>query len=147
MVYKIITKVIVRRLRPLLDSIISPLQSSFVPNRHTTDNIIIIQEILHHIRKSKAREGGMAMKLDLEKAYDKVDWKSLKQALLKFGFPTKFVNIIIICVTSTSLFILWNGEPTTSFRPFQGDPLSSYLFVIYIKAPSIGRLMVKCANL
>ena len=69
-VYKVITKIIVARLRPYLDKLISPMQTAFVPGRKRIDNIIIAQEIIHGLRKKKGRIGYMALKIDLEKAYD-----------------------------------------------------------------------------
>lgn len=77
-VYKVISKIIVDRLRPLLTKIVSPFQSSFIPGRTTNDNIIITQEILHTLRSKKGKKGGMIFKIDLEKAYDKVSWKFLQ---------------------------------------------------------------------
>lgn len=77
--YKIITKIIVGRIRPLLHKIVSPFQSSFIPSRSTNDNVIITQEILHTLRLKKGRKGGMVFKIDLEKAYDKSPGLFLKK--------------------------------------------------------------------
>lgn len=71
--YKPVTKVLVNRLRPFLNGMISPFQSSFIPGRSITDNVILLQEIVHHMKKSKKKKGDVALKLDLEKAYDRVD--------------------------------------------------------------------------
>ncbi|MCI05653.1 RNA-directed DNA polymerase (Reverse transcriptase), partial [Trifolium medium] len=71
-VYKLITKIMVNRLRPFLTQIIGPYQSSFLPGRGTTDNAIILQEAIHSMRKSKRKKGDMVFKIDLEKAYDNV---------------------------------------------------------------------------
>jgi hypothetical protein len=73
--YKLISKIIVARLRPFLDGIVSPFQNSFIPGRSTKDNAIVLQEVLHFMRKSKRRSGDMVFKLDLEKTYDRVDWR------------------------------------------------------------------------
>ena len=72
-VYKIITKIIVSRLRPFLDKLISPLQTAFVPGRKGIDNVIIVQEIIHTLSKKRGKAGYMAIKIDLEKAYDKLE--------------------------------------------------------------------------
>lgn len=79
--YKIVTKVLVNRLRPFLHDMISPLQSSFIPGRGTTDNAIVLQELVHHMNKSRKKKGEMVYKLDLEKAYDRVDWDFLRHTL------------------------------------------------------------------
>ena len=71
--YKIVTKIIVGRLRVYLEKLISPLQTAFVLGRKGVDNAIIVQELIHSISKSKWKEGFMAIKIDLEKAYDKLE--------------------------------------------------------------------------
>ena len=66
--YKVITKIIVARLRPFLDKLISHLQTAFVPGRKGIDNVIIVQEIIHTLNRKKGRARYMAIKIDLEKA-------------------------------------------------------------------------------
>nr|XP_029148269.1 uncharacterized protein LOC112742262 [Arachis hypogaea] len=133
-IYKIVTKVLVNRFRPFLSEIIGPLQGGFIPGRGTTENIIIAQEIMHFMRNTKSRKGTMAFKIDLEKAYDRVDWRFLEATLVRFGFPKATINLILNCVTSSSLAVLWNGNRLQNFNPKrglrQGDPMSSYLFVL-----------------
>lgn len=68
--YKVVTKILAQRLRPLMASLVHPCQSSFIPNRHSRDNIILAQEIFHSMKGKKGKKGWMAVKLDLEKAYD-----------------------------------------------------------------------------
>nr|KYP76168.1 Transposon TX1 uncharacterized [Cajanus cajan] len=80
-VYKLVSKVLVNRLRPFLMRIVSPFQSSFIPGRGTMDNAIILQEIIHTLSKSKKKTGDVIFKLDLEKAYDRVDWRFLQEVL------------------------------------------------------------------
>lgn len=73
-IYKIFKKIIVARLRPYLEKLISPLQSAFVPGRKGINNAIIVQELIHSISRKKGTVGYMAIKIDLEKAYDKLEW-------------------------------------------------------------------------
>lgn len=64
---------IVARLKPLLDKLISPLQSAFVPGRRSVDNVIVVQELIHSISNKKGKVGFVAVKVDLEKTYDKLE--------------------------------------------------------------------------
>jgi len=132
-IYKLITRCIVNRLKLVLPYLISPMQSSFVPGRQITDNVIIMQEILHSMKRKTGQKGWMAIKLDLEKAYDRLRWTFLKDTLAKMHLPELLIDVIMACVSSCTLNILWNGTPTKTFRPTrgirQGDPLSPYLFV------------------
>ena len=74
-IYRIVTKAIANRLKPMLDQIIAPTQSAFIPNRLITNNIIIGYECLHKIRLSKGKKNGkISLKLDTSKAYDIVEW-------------------------------------------------------------------------
>jgi hypothetical protein len=89
-IYKIISKCLVNRLRPLLDNLISETQSAFIPGRLITDNAVIAFECFHKIQRSKEPfNNHCAYKLDLSKAYDRVDWSFLERMLLKLGFCRK----------------------------------------------------------
>ncbi|XP_057443830.1 uncharacterized protein LOC130735982 [Lotus japonicus] len=117
-----------------MQEIVGPLQSSFIPGRGTTDNAIILQEIVHFMNQKRKNNKNVVFKLDLEKAYDRVDWHFLHATLNAFGFPSSINALIMHCVSSASLSILWNGIRLPSFRSSrglqQGDPLSLYLFVL-----------------
>ena len=132
--YKIITKVIVNRLKPILPILISNTQASFVPGRQITDNIVIVQEVIHTMRRKQGSKGFMALKVDFEKAYDRLKWSFIRETLSQMNLPILLIDIIMDCITTSDLKVLWNGEPSRSFKPSrgvrQGDPLSPYLFVM-----------------
>lgn len=85
--YKIITKVIINLIKPLLPSLISNTQSSFVPGRQITDNIVIMQEVIHTMKRKQGTKGIMALKIDFEKAYDRLRWSFIRDTLLQMNMP------------------------------------------------------------
>ncbi|GMI86798.1 hypothetical protein HRI_002349100 [Hibiscus trionum] len=132
--YKVIAKTLVNRLKKFLPKWVSANQVSFVPGRNITDNIILAQEIIHSMSIKSGKEGFMAIKVDLEKAYDRLEWHFIEDTLREVGLPDKLTELIMMCVRTVSTQILWNGDVTESFRPSrgirQGDLLSPYLFVL-----------------
>ncbi|KAG8380670.1 hypothetical protein BUALT_Bualt06G0040000 [Buddleja alternifolia] len=133
--YKIISKIIALKLKPILDKLISPSQSAFYPGRSISDNSIVTHEIMHTINSKSGKGGLMAIKIDMAKSYDRVEWALLIDILVKFGFDQKFVNWIRVCIATTNFSTLVNGSPFGFFSPSrairQGDPLSPYIFLLY----------------
>ncbi|XP_031116377.1 uncharacterized protein LOC116020030 [Ipomoea triloba] len=102
-VYKIMAKMIANRMKPLLGDIISESQSVFIPGRLITDNILIAAEVGHFLnRKQGGVVGWGALKLDMAKAYDRMEWPYLRGMLLALGFAPEWVNLIMLCVTTVS---------------------------------------------
>ena len=137
-VYKMVTKILIARIRPYLDKLVSPLQSTFVLGRRSVDNAIVVQELIHTISSKNSKVGYMTIKVDLEKAYDKIELSFIQEVLINANLPQNLVSLIMSCVLSISTSILFNGgnvEPILPSRGIrQGDLLSPYLFILCMEA-------------
>lgn len=139
--YKLLTKVMTNRLKEMPKKLIGPHQSSFVPERQITDNILVYQEALNSMRNKKGRSGWMALKVDLEKAYDRLSWEFIEDTMQTIGFNQSWRRNVLACLSTSRLAVNWNGERSEWFQPGrgirQGDPISPLLFVLCIERLSL----------
>eukprot|EP00253_Pinus_taeda_P008313 PITA_08313 len=136
--YKIISKIIANRLRPILSTHIAPHQFAFLEDRQIHEAIGSAQEALHSIWTKHLKS--ILLKIDLSKAFDRVSWLYIKMILIHLGFPISFINWIMACISTPTFSILINGSASHFFHSErglrQGFPLSPLLFLLVMEGLS-----------
>ncbi|GKD30933.1 RNA-directed DNA polymerase, eukaryota, reverse transcriptase zinc-binding domain protein [Tanacetum coccineum] len=133
---KCISKILKNKIKCGLDKIVHINQSAFIPGRHIQDNILIAQELLrgYNIRNGPRR---CAMQIDIQKAYDTVNWIFMENILIRFRFHNTMVKRIMQCITSSKFSICLNGGIQGYFKGGkglrQGDHISPYLFTLIME--------------
>ncbi|XP_022880975.1 uncharacterized protein LOC111398286 [Olea europaea var. sylvestris] len=125
--------VLIPKMAVLLSKIISAEQGAFIARRNIVENIALTQELVHSMNK-KMQGRNVMVKVDMSKAYDRIDWPFLRYVLRTFGFLDRFCRLIDQCITKNRYSIMMNVTTQGFFKSTrglrQGDPLSPYLFII-----------------
>ncbi|CAN0880227.1 LINE-1 reverse transcriptase homolog [Linum grandiflorum] len=147
--YRILAKVLANRLRLLMPDTIQEEQSAFVYGRSIIDNIMIAFESLHSMKtKPAAKVGSAALKIDICKAYDRIDWGYLEAIMRRMGYHETWIQWMMACVKGVSYSVIVNSDSFGNFRPSrglrQGCPLSPFLFILCTEGLTA---MIRQANL
>ena len=93
-----------------MSSFVSPTQTAFVSGRKGIDNVIVAQELVYTLEKKKGKAGFMIIKIDMKKAYDRMEWSFVRSMMCSLGFHGDTVELILSCISSTSVAFLFIGS-------------------------------------
>ena len=134
--YKIVAKLLAKRMKNVMSSIIDETQFAFIEGRHLLQSALIANKVINEAKRNN--KSCLIFKVDYEKAYDSISWDFLLYMLRRTGFSSKWVKWIEGCMKSASVSILVNDSHTTEFLPQrelrQGDPLAPFLFNVVAEA-------------
>ncbi|XP_057993055.1 uncharacterized protein LOC110651573 [Hevea brasiliensis] len=117
-IYKIVLKMLANSLKMIWPSLVSTNSNAFVASRNIHDNSVVAYEVMHFFhRKTRGKEGWAALKMDISKAYDHIDWSFLRDIMLTMGFSTRFVDLIMACVSTITYKVLHQGRIVDPIYP------------------------------
>ncbi|XP_058774257.1 uncharacterized protein LOC131648523 [Vicia villosa] len=134
-IYRIISKILAARLKEVIGTLVSNNQTAFVSGRNMMDSVLLVNELIDWSRRKK--RSCILLNVDIEKAYDSVSWKYLRDMMMRMGFGDMWMRWMDTCIFMSHMSVLVNGSATKEFKVHkglrQGDPLSPFLFVLAMK--------------
>ena len=116
--YKLLAKVLANRLKKVIGKVVSLDQNAFVMGRQILDASLIANEVIES--RQKRKEKGLICKLDIEKAYDNINWHFLMKVMQKMGFGSKWMGWMWRCISTAKFFVLVNEVPVRFFSSSKG---------------------------
>lgn len=146
-IVKLLSKVLARRMRRVMNSLVGPTQSAFIHGRQISDSILIANEVIHSLQTKES--AGVVLKIDFEKAFDNIRWGFVFEVLRSINFDSKWIDWISSIFESSRISVIVNGAPSEEFSPTkglrQGDPLSPLLFNLIGEV--LAKLLDRASNL